>query len=260
MASPTRRAWRITGASATCLAVLLGTTVLWSGVTHLAVDRETQSETYDHAVDRVELDLDEGAIRIAAGAPGQVAVERRLEWSGERPTVEETWHGDTLRITARCRKSAWSREHCAAGYTLTVPADVEIDARTRTSRIEVRGLTGDLRLSGSSGDVTLTDTSGRVRVTTGAGAITATGLRDGPVEVHANSGDVHLRFAAAPETVRATTAAGNVDIAVPRTDAYRVSVETADGDREVSVRQDSAATRTIAVRTTRGDVKITQSR
>lgn len=252
MVSPRgRRAWRIAGVAATVLAVLLGTTSLWSRVSELGTDKETQHETYDHAVTRVEVDLDGGAIVLVAGDPGRVVVERRLEWSDLRPTIVETWTGDTLRITSRCGGA-----RCSAGYSLTVPTDVEIDARTRASRIRARGLAGPLRLTTSSGDVRLTDTAGPVRVDTRAGAVTGTGLRTGPVEVRTDAGDVDLRFAASPVALTATTGAGDVDISVPGADAYRVTIETADGDQAIGVRQDSAATRTIAVRTTRGDIKI----
>jgi hypothetical protein len=252
MASRTVRAWRIAGLAGTCLAVLLGTTSLWSYASELAADRETQRETYDHPVTRVEIDLDAGAIRLAAGPSGQVVVERRLEWSGGKPTIEETWAGDTLRIRSRCGEATGGREHCSVGYTVRVPAGGVVVA----SRIEARGLTGNLRLTGSSGVVRLTDTTGQVRVRTGSGAVTATGLRAGPVEIQTSAGDVDLRFAAAPENLTATTGVGDVDIAVPGTDAYRVTVESSSGDHEVSVRQDSSAPHTIAVRTTRGDVKI----
>src|SRR5690349_18169426 len=138
------RAWRIAGLCVTGLAVLLGTTFLWSRASELAVDRETQRQSYDHAVTRVELDLDDGAIR----------------------------------------------------------------------------------------------------------------LRAGPVVVEADSGDVDLRFAAPPASLETTTRAGNVDVTLPGTDAYRVTVETASGDSDIGVRQNSTAPRAIAVRTTRGDVNI----
>jgi hypothetical protein len=245
-------AWRVTGLCATFLAVVLGTTFLWSRASELATDKETQHQTYDHAVTRVELDLDHGEVRLAAGEPGQVVVERRLEWSADRPAIEETWDGDTLRIRSRCGKAS----RCTVAYSVRVPAGVEIDARTLGSRIEARGLAGSLRLTGSSDDVTLTDTTGPVRVKTGSGAVTATGLRAGPVAVESDSGDIDLRFASPPGTLEATTRSGNVDVHLPGTDAYRVTVETARGDSAVSVRQNSAADHAIAVRTTRGDVTI----
>jgi hypothetical protein len=247
-----RRAWRITGLCATCLAVTLGTTSLWLYTSELAAEKQTQHQTYDRAVTRVELDLDDGAIRLAAGRPGQVVIERRLEWSTARPRIEETWDDDTLRIRSRCGEAV----RCTVAYSLRVPADVEIDARAVVGPIEARGLSGGLHLTGSSDDVTLTDTTGPVRVTTSSGAITATGLRAGPVEIEADSGDVDLRFASPPRTITATTGPGNVDITVPGTDAYRVTVETSRGDSEVRVRQDSTAEHAITVRTTRGDVGI----
>jgi hypothetical protein len=252
-----RRAWRVAGSILAGLTILLGAASLWSCANELTAETETQQQTYQHAVSRVELDLDDGQISLTPGEAGQVVIERRLEWSAGKPTIEEKWAGDTLQITSRCGGSSLGTQpHCSVAYTMRVPADVTIDARTLASRIEVRDLRGSLRLSESSGDVKLTNTTGSIWVRTTSGGIAGAGLRAGQVEVQATSGDVDLRLAAAPEKLTATTKAGNVHIGLPGDDAYQVTVETSGGDKDVTVRQESPAARTIGVRTSRGDVRI----
>jgi len=257
-APASRRSWRIAGSILAASAILLATANVWSAAGGLVADTETQHETYRHAVSRVELDLDDGAIVLSRGDDDRVEIQRRLEWLGRRPTIRETWAGDTLTITVRCanRSTLGTRPRCAVAYTMRVPAGVEVDARTVASRIDVRDLGGSLRLTGSSGDVTVSGTTGPLRVRTSSGGITVTGARTGRAEIQATSGDIELRFAAPPETLTVTTGAGNVDVAVPGDDAYDVTVRTARGEKDISVRHESAAARSIGVTTSRGDVRI----
>lgn len=253
-----RRAWLFAGGILTPVAVLLSTVTLWSWANELAAETETQHQTYTQPVSRVVLNLRDGDITLTPGEAGQVVIERRLEWSESKPTIEETWAGDTLEITSRCagESTLGVRPHCAVAYIMRVPPDVAIDARTVASKIDVRHLRGDLRLSELSGDVNVTNITGRLRVQTTSGGITGAGLRCGQVEVQATSGDVHLGFAAAPQQLTAKTESGNVDIAMPDDDTYRVVVDTSAGDTEIRVRQDPGAARTIGVQTSRGDVHI----
>ena len=253
-----RRAWLFAGAILTVVAILLSTVTLWSWTSELVAETETQHQTYTQPVSRVVLNLHDGDITLTPGEADQVVIERRLEWSKSKPTIEEQWAGDILAITSRCagRSTFGVRSHCAVAYVIAVPPDVEIDARTVASRIDVRDLSGDIQLSESSGDVNVTNTTGRLSVQTTSGGITGIGLRSGQLDVHATSGDIHLGFAAGPQRLTAKTGSGNVDIAVPDDDAYRVVVETSAGDTEITVRQDPGAGRTIGVRTSRGDVHI----
>jgi hypothetical protein len=253
-----RRAWLFAGAILTPVAVLLSTVTLWSWVNQLAAETETQHQTYTQPVSRVMLNLHDGDITLTPGEAGQVVIERRLQWSQSKPTIEETWAGDALEITSRCagESTLGMRRHCAVAYVMRVPPDVAIDARTLASKIDVRGLSGDLRLSESSGNVNVTNATGRLWVQTTSGGITGAGLRCGQAEVQATSADIDLGFAAAPQQLTVKTGSGNVDIAVPAHDTYRVVVETSAGDTEIKVRQDPGATRTIGVQTSRGDVHI----
>lgn len=252
-----RRAWRITGSILSAVTILLGAAYLWSGASGLTANTETQHETFQRAVGRVALDLDDGEIILTRGEDDRVVIERRLEWSHHRPAIRETWVGDTLNITVRCAGSTLgSRSRCAVGYRMRVPAGLAIDAHTRASRIDVHELSGSLRLTETSGEVTLAGTTGPLRVLTSSGAVTTSGVRAGKLEIQTTSGDVGLHLAAAPDALTVTTKAGNVDIAVPGDDAYTMNVQTSSGDEDVTVRQEAAAGHTIDVTTSRGDVRI----
>lgn len=253
-----RRPWLLAGGILTPVALLLSTVTLWSWAYELTAETETQHQTYTQPVSRVVLNLQDGDISLTPGEAGQVVIERRLRWSESKPTIEEEWAGDTLEITFRCagESTLGVRSHCAVAYLIRVPPDVAVDARTVASRIDVRDLSGEMRLSESSGDVNVTNTTGRLSVRTTSGDITGAGLRSSQVEVQATSGDIDLGFAAAPQQLRAKTGSGDVDIAVPDDDPYRVVVATSGGDTDISVRQDPGAARTIGVQTTLGDIHI----
>jgi DUF4097 and DUF4098 domain-containing protein YvlB len=253
-----RRAWLFAGGILTPVALLLGTATVWSHANELATKTEAQHQSYRQPVSRIVLNLHDGDIRLTPGEDGQVVIERRLEWSRSKPTIEEKWAGNTLEISSRCARGSTLGlgSHCAVAYIMRVPPDVTIDARTVASRIDVRGLSGDLRLSESSGDVNLANTTGRLSVQTTSGDITGAGLRSGQVEVQATSGDIALSFTAGPQRLTATTGSGNVGVAVPGGDAYRVVIAMSGGDTNVTVRQDPGAVRTIDVRTSGGDIEI----
>jgi hypothetical protein len=85
-----RRAWLFAGGILTPVAVLLSTVTLWSWANKLAADTETQHQTYTQPVSRVALNLHNGDVILTPGVAGQVVIERRLEWSESKPTIEET--------------------------------------------------------------------------------------------------------------------------------------------------------------------------
>jgi autotransporter translocation and assembly factor TamB len=254
-----RMVWLVAGGMLTVIALLAGARAVWIGVGRLTMHTAAQRQSYAHPVSRIEVDVD-GNLSLAAGGAGRVTVERRLEWSGPEPTIEEAWVGDTLRIVARCADSSGPfklRPECSIDYALVVPRDATVDARSSSDHLRARDLRGELRLSESSGDVTVTNVTGPLWMHTTSGAITGSGLRSTQVEVRTEAGNVDLRFAAAPQRTTITTTRGDVVLAVPADDIpYRIRIDTPVGNTNVSIRQNAAAARTIYAQTTRGDVDI----
>jgi hypothetical protein len=254
-----RSVWLVAGGMLTVIALVVGARAVWMGVGRLTMDTAAQRQSYAHPVSRIEVDVD-GNLSLAAGGAGRVAVERRLEWSGPEPRIEETWVGDTLRIVARCVGSSGPlrlRPQCSVHYALEVPRDVTVDARSSSDDLQVRDLGGELRLTESSGDVTVTNATGPLWIHTTSGNVTGSGLRSMQVEARTEAGGIDLRFSTAPQRTIVTSTRGDVVLAVPADDSpYQVRSDTPIGETNVGVRQDAAAARTINVQTTRGDVDI----
>jgi DUF4097 and DUF4098 domain-containing protein YvlB len=80
------------------------------------------------------------------------------------------------------------------------------------------------------------------------------GNRGGTLVVRTGSGDVDVSALRAPR-LRVDAGSGDVDVAVPDV-AYSVLVDTGSGDRNVTVRQNPAARRTIQADTSSGDVSV----
>jgi len=83
----------------------------------------------------------------------------------------------------------------------------------------------------------------------------ATGL-SAAAELKTGSGDIELGFSGAPDEVSADASSGDVDIALPEGEAYRVDTDTSAGDDDTTVRTDPASTRTIHAKTSAGDIEI----
>ncbi len=243
------------------MACMLGSWVVLGG--ERSVTTVTQQQSYQRAVTRIEVAIDNGDLSIATGGAGQVSIERRLRWSGTQPTVEESWQGDTLRISSPCDDTetvpAIGRE-CSTGLSLRVPADVTVEATVNRGTIRIRDVLGELRLATSQGDVQVTNGSNRLWIRSSSGEITATGLRCTHVDTKTASGSVSLEFAGSPELVKATAEWGDVDVAVPRpaagAEGYQVRSEQEEGRSNIAVQQDPAARHLIFANTTRGNVYV----
>lgn len=265
-ASPTtslrwrRRTWLIVGGVVTAVTLLLTSSTVWTWLARLSAETETGGGSYIRPVSLVVVDADEVDLVLMAGQAGRVRFERRLEWSGSKPTVEETWDGQTFQVTARCPDGpplvVGADPVCSVGYTIAVPAEVAVDVTSRSGEIEVRDLGGEVRLSESTGSVTVDNIIGPLALRTTTGDIVGSGLRSSHVEVRVDTGNVDLSFATPPEQVIVVATTGNPTIEVPGDDRYRVSVETSTGNQDISVVRDPDATRTIDIRTTSGDVRI----
>jgi hypothetical protein len=224
---------------------VVGSWVLFNGSAP-PISPRTEQVVYPQLATRVEVDIDDGDVRVVGGA-SEVALERRLEYATRRPVATETWRGDTLVIQARCELSGFDRargERCRASYVLRVPTAVTIEAKVGLGAIRIDDVDGELRLSTDSGNVDVRNARGRLRVLSKSGTITATGLRGSEAITQTSFGDVSLDFAGAPGLVRAIADVGAIEVALPRGDngavAYQVRADTT-GPRYIDVSIDPAS-------------------
>lgn len=244
--------WRVFGAGFAVLVIVAG---VLSAASWLARQTETQDQTYTQQVDRVVIDVGTGDISIGPGDRG-VAVHRRLVWSWSKPRITETWQGQTLRIATRCPAVSLG-PGCGVDYTLRVPPDVTVVARSTTGDVAIQGVRGDLTLSTSTGDIKVTDAVGALSAATSTGNVDATGILSSRVHARAATGDVSLRFSRQPDEVVATTNTGDVRVVVPAGGTYKVQASTGTGRATVGIAQDPASPRAITARAGTGDIHVT---
>ncbi len=270
LASPISRrfhaTWLMFGGLFTGLMIALGVVGSWFLFNGSPpVSTGTEQQAYQQLATRVEIDIENGDVRVVGGA-SQVSLERRLEYAARRPTFTETWRGDTLVIRAQCELSAFERaqgERCGVGYVLRVPAAVTVEANVGMGKIRIDDVDGELRLSSDSCHVEIRNARGRVRVQSKSGTITATGLGGTEAIAQTGVGDVSLDFVTTPLLVRAITDFGTIDVALPRGDigamAYLVRAETTVGRRYVDVLSDPASLHQVFATAGKGDLYVRYS-
>lgn len=229
------KAWWITlGASVTLVVVVLTGMSLWSW---LARQSETQRDTHQRPISRIDLDLGIGEVNLVAGEPGRVDVERQLTWSSTKPTLIESWDGDTFRVKATCDED-FVIAACGVTYTIKVPPATTVDVRT------------------SEGNIALRDLAGPLRLTTATGGITGTGLRAGTVEAGTQMGAIGLKFVQAPGSLRTSSETGDIDLEVPEGTNYALDLGGGLGEQTVGVRATPYAANTISVRNSTGAIRV----
>jgi hypothetical protein len=248
-----RRIWLALGALVVLFGLVVGGLYLWSWV---GSQSESQHQTYERDVTRVEVDTKAVDVTMVAGQAGRVVVDRDIKWSFGKPEIREIWTGGTFRVTAGCR-SAPQLPGCSVHYRIEVPAGVSVDAQTSSGALSVTGINGDLRLSTSSGALVADHLGGALWARASSGGITATGLRSSTVDVASSSGGTDLGFASDPHQVTASVRSGDFTMKVPRQGGpYSVILSVKSGTRVVDVEQSDAAANHINVESLSGNVRI----
>jgi DUF4097 and DUF4098 domain-containing protein YvlB len=245
--------WLATGLLVT-LAGMVGVAVTACKVVTVTISTEQQSQTYQKQINRIELDLEAGNITLSPGDSSSVRVGRTLHWRSTKPTIEESFSDQTMRVRVTCPQS----DGCSADFTIEAPAGVSVQAKTQAGDVKITDISGALDIANSAGDIRVTNAIGEVRITGDSGQISGTGLHSHTLTAKTDSGDIELAFTDAPQTVDATTQSGDVTVTVPHTTGdYRVQADTNSGRRTVSVGVNSSSSRSITARTDAGDVTIT---
>ncbi len=213
--------------------VAVGSSALSITQTLLRSDRSTVVAFDDPDVERLELDVDSGDVRVLASDRDEVVVERRERWSLERPAVTEVVEDGVLRVRADCASVlSW----CDVSYVLRVPSGTTVLARTGSGSLEASG-TGDVQADTGSGEVELSSVTGGVDVRSGSGDVTVDGVRGG--------------------SVAARTGSGDVDVELPRDEEpYAVTVRTGSGEQDVDVATDPSSPRVVDLETGSGDASV----
>jgi len=194
-------------------------------------------------------------LRISAGAPGRVEVDRVVHHDLVRPAVTERLDGDRLVLGVRCPNFIVVR--CDASYELRVPASIDLQVTNPSGDVRVTGVTGSIDLRSDSGDITLQGGSGMARLRSDDGVIRASGLRATDVEASSDSGRIAIDLAVVPRRVVARSNDGNVQVVVPNgPQAYRLETSTNDGRVSTGLPTDPASPMRITATSDSGDVVV----
>lgn len=192
----------------------------------------TWSQT--HSVTAVQVNVDSGDVRIDPGSAGQARVRASLSWVLHKPSVQESWDGDSLVVTVSCDNSSFLLpDRCSADLDITVPASAAVTVTATSGDVAATGMSGSVHMETESGDIQLTGISGAVTAHAISGSITAQSLTATDANVQVESGSVDLEFAAVPQRVVSRVVSGDTSILVPRGDGYVVTGESVSGERDI---------------------------
>jgi hypothetical protein len=191
----------------------------------------TSSWTSSHPISLVRITAAGGTFEVVGGsAGGRVTVRQDIGWVTARPVVKYSWDQDTLVVAVSCSGGALLGSlNCQADVRLQVPAGTAVDAVSGSGPVVVNGLSGSVNVRSHSGPLTLSNVSGPVNLWSGSGPIEADGLRSATVAAHSSSGPLSLNFASAPQSVKADSTSGPIDIVLPQNTHYQVTASSRSG-------------------------------
>ncbi|MFK4087694.1 DUF4097 family beta strand repeat-containing protein [Kribbella sp. NPDC020789] len=235
------------------VALILGG--LYWALTGLSEGNESGQSSYQLDGRSLVVEGKSTSIEIQPGSGTELQVDRRFERNAFGSAPTDTF-GDG-KFELKDTNCGFLSLNCKTTYVLTVPRDVKLTVKNSSGSIKVSGMTGETELKTNSGDITVDGLGGTLRMESSSGDLDGAGLTATTVTTKSSSGSTELGFNSAPESVDAKASSGDVSIVVPSgTETYKVDSHTSSGDNEPNVRVDPAATRSITVKTSSGDVSI----
>jgi len=184
------------------------------------------------------LRIDGDAVSIDVTAQDSAsAVTVREQLHGKATTTKEVT-GSSATLTAKCPSGFSFGIDCSVDYTVTMPARITLN---------VDGTAGDMKVNGPFANAT---------ISTKAGRVLGTSLGAGTYEITTNAGQVNLKFASPPNSVKVKSDVAEVALTVPGGTKYAVTTDTTVGIKNVEVEQDSSSTHRLDVTTTVGAITI----
>lgn len=153
----------------------------------------------------------------------KVTVEFTYDEDDYEPTFEK--RGDVLEIEEEFRRSRWTKGY--AEWTLEIPNGLELDFRTGSGNIEVRGVNLELNTNTGSGNIEIDELNGELKASTGSGNIT---LSDIQGDMKANTGSGSIRMENAEGAAKFNTGSGNIRV---RQTHGELSFNTGSGNIDV---------------------------
>ncbi|GHE35371.1 hypothetical protein [Streptomyces vinaceus] len=239
---PRRTAWIVVAALSAVLVVAPAARQVWA---YASTESGTLSGgSGERPVSAVEIDAGGADVRLTPRSDGRVAYEARVRWSAAAPEIEESWLGDTLRLTPRCPAVAdlvASGFGCSVDLGVTVPAGIPVKVTAGSGTVAISGLGGSVDAEVGAGTLLLSALRGPLRASVGSGSLDASGLSSAQAEIRAGAGSAVARFAAPPDRVTARAGTGRVRLTVPAATRFRVTARVGAGRLDIAPGMDDPA-------------------
>ncbi|MFJ3203992.1 hypothetical protein [Streptomyces sp. NPDC086989] len=232
---PQRVAWTVAAALS---AVLVLVPAAWQGWAYASTEHGTLSgASGERAVTAVEIEAGGADVRVTPRSDRQVVYQADVRWSLTAPRIEESWLGDTLKLTPRCPGAAGLVESgpgCSVDLDVTVPAGIPVKVTAGSGTVSVSGLAGAVDAEVGAGQLLLTALRGPLRASVGSGSLEASGLTSPQADLRAGAGSAVASFAAPPDRVTARAGAGRVRLTVPTATRFQVTARAGTGRCDVA--------------------------
>lgn len=199
-----------------------------SGLAYMASAEEV-TKTFD-GIAKVELSSVSGDCVVKTHSSDEVIVELYYDIKPEGAfEYEMDKSGKTLVIKEKWGKRGKHKSMSGdVSWTLTVPADTEIEFSTASGDIVASGLTKSIEASTASGDIKLENIKADVDISTASGDADLVNL-DGDIEISTASGDIDIKEAEGE--IELATASGDIDAEGIRGE---IDLGAASGDISIS--------------------------
>ncbi|NNN05075.1 MAG: DUF4097 family beta strand repeat protein [Elusimicrobia bacterium] len=204
--------------------VLLTAVVLIAAVAARAEDG-AQREFPADGIKKIRVSAESGPIEVRAGAKIEVVVVDNKKPELCRLTMEVSDGALTLKAESAQRWFVLG-DGCGAGFRVSAPAGLPLDAKAGSGRIHVAGRAGTVRLSAGSGGIVLDGVSGEAELAAGSGKIS--GTLSGRLSAKSGSGGLALGGLASGAEVK--SGSGGVRLAWSKAPAANVDVKSGSGD------------------------------
>jgi len=216
----------------------------------------TEKDFDASAIQRLEASTSAGFVRVDGGAADRATVAVILapngtKWPFRKKSLERIFEEEydlklaaedgVLAVRAKRKKGRGRNARLSVSFRITVPTRIDSDVRTSAGSITLRDLqgiqrfrtsAGSLKLSGLSGDINgktsagsidMAGCSGDIALSTSAGSIDMADCA-GRIKAASSAGSIRASLKQVSDSLRLTTSAGGVRIAVPES-AYDVDLK-----------------------------------
>ena len=215
----------------------------------------TKREFPADGLKKLRIQSESGPIEVRAGSKLVVEVVENPKPELCLLTMEAKDGALVLKAESAKRSFLGGGEGCGAGFRVTAPAALPVDAAAGSGDISLDGMNGEAELKAGSGRIT-GSVSGRLTAKSGSGGVTLKGLSAG-AEVKAGSGDVKLAWAKAPAgSVDVKSGSGGVYLVFPAGTKLQARQISGSGTAENKLGDTPGAPLAVSVITGSGDSTI----